>query len=87
MGTSIAKTSGELYNYDTFRRDMVKEDMRFSGGPAPGEEAQDFSLPRIDCGRFDLRSVRGVKPVLLMFASITCPMTAGARPALLDLFN
>ncbi|MBM3219553.1 MAG: hypothetical protein FJZ38_12910 [Candidatus Rokubacteria bacterium] len=58
------------YNYDTFRRHMMKEDMHFGGGPKPGEPAPDFDLPTIDGGRFCLSAHRG-RPVLIEVGSIT----------------
>lgn len=64
----------EPYNYDTFRREMVKKDMHFRGGPDPGSFALDFDLATVAGGRFHLRDHRGVRPVLIEFASITCPM-------------
>jgi hypothetical protein len=36
------------YNYDTFRRHMMQEDMHFRGGPEPGQLAPDFDLPKED---------------------------------------
>ena len=75
-----------VYNYDTFRREMLKEDAHLSGGPAPGEPAPDFTLPAIAGGTIHLSSFRGIKPLLLVFGSIMCPMTAGARPGLVRLF-
>jgi hypothetical protein len=61
----------ESYNYDTFRRHMVKEDLRFRSGPRPGELAPDFELPTIDGGRFRLSAYRGVRPVLIELGSVT----------------
>jgi hypothetical protein len=63
--------SEEPYNYDTFRRHMVKEDLHFRGGPRPGAPAPDFDLPAIDGGRFRLSAHRGERPVLIEFGSIT----------------
>lgn len=59
------------YNYDTFRRPMVEEDMGFSGGPRSGEPAPEIDLPTVDGGRFRLGDHRGVRPVLLQFGSAT----------------
>jgi hypothetical protein len=59
------------YNYDTFRRSMVDEDLRFSGGPGPGEPAPGFDLPTVGGGRFRLSAHRGVRPVLIELGSIT----------------
>jgi hypothetical protein len=61
----------EVYNYDTFRRHMMKEDLHFRGGPGPGELAPDFELPRVRGGRFRLSNYRGKSPVLIEFGSIT----------------
>ena len=61
----------EPYNYDTFRRSMVHEDLRFTGGPGPGEPAPGFDLPAVGGGRFRLSAFRGVRPVLIEFGSIT----------------
>jgi hypothetical protein len=74
------------YNYDTFTRSLAAEDLHFPGGPRPGDMAPDFELPNLGGGVFRLSEHRG-KPVLLTLGSITCPMTAGSRPALLHLFE
>jgi hypothetical protein len=60
----------DAYNYDTFRRDMMKEHMHFRGGPKPGEPAPDFDLPTVDGGRLRLSQHRG-RPVLIEVGSIT----------------
>jgi hypothetical protein len=77
---------GQPYNYDTFLPANVRQDLHFPGGPKPGELAPDFELPRVGGGSFRLSEHRG-RPVLLCSGSITCPMTAGSRPALLHLFE
>lgn len=61
----------ETYNYDTFRRHMMHEDMHFRGGPAPGQFAPDFDLPTISGTRVRLSEFRGKRPVLIEFGSIT----------------
>jgi hypothetical protein len=77
----------DLYNHASFRRDMVKEDLHFHGGPEPGELAPEFDLPTISGEHFRLNQFRGHKPVLIETASITCPMTAGAMPAMWKLWK
>jgi hypothetical protein len=61
----------ERYNYDTFKREMFKEDLHFSGGPEPGERAPDFDLPTNDGGRFRLSDYQGRRPIFIEFGSIT----------------
>jgi AhpC/TSA family len=61
----------EPYNYDTFRRHMMQQDMHFRGGPAPGQAAPDFDLPTLGGERFRLSQYRGQRPVLIEFGSIT----------------
>jgi hypothetical protein len=63
--------NSEVYNYDTFRRQMIKEDIHFQTGPAPGQIAPEIDLPTVDRGRFRLTEQRGRRPVLLEFGSIT----------------
>lgn len=57
------------YNYPSFRKEMMKEDMSFRGGPQPGDPAPEIDLPTVDGGRFRL-SERG-RPVLFEFGSFT----------------
>lgn len=64
-------SSSEAYNYDTFRRHMVREDMHFRGGPAPGRIAPDFDLPTVEGGHLRLAEHRDRRPVLIEFGSIT----------------
>src|SRR3954463_1348665 len=75
------------YNYDTFERSMLQEDMHFPGGPEPGQPAVAFELPTVDGGGFRLKNYLGQKPVLIESGSITCPMTLGARPGLHRLYE
>jgi hypothetical protein len=77
----------ETYNFDTFRRDIIRRDMHFHGGPRPGEPVPDFTLPMVGGDFFHLSEYRGHKPVLLVFGSITCPMTAGSRAGLMKIFR
>jgi hypothetical protein len=78
---------GHGYNYPGFERRMIAEDMRFGGGPEPGEPAPPIDLPTVTGEGFRLADCRALRPVLLEFGSITCPMSAGARPALLRLWR
>lgn len=61
----------EEYNYHTFRKSMVENDMHFHSGIAPGMRAPDFELPAVGGGRFKLGESLRQSPVLLTFGSIT----------------
>ena len=63
--------TAEPYNFDTFRKEMVKEDMHFRGGAETGTVAPDFDLPTVGGGRFHLGEYAGQRPVLIEFGSIT----------------
>lgn len=78
---------GHGYNYPAFERRMVAEDMRFGGGPRPGEPAPPIDLPTVTGEGFRLADCRGLRPVLIELGSITCPMSAGARPAMVRLWR
>jgi hypothetical protein len=75
------------YNYPGFERRMIAEDMSFGGGPRPGEPAPPIDLPTVAGEGFRLADCRGLRPLLLEFGSITCPMASGARPALVRLWR
>lgn len=77
----------ETYNYDTFRRELLWEELRFHGGAEPGQIAPDIDLPTVNGVCFRLKDYHGLSPVLIEFASITCPMVLGARPGLINLFR
>jgi hypothetical protein len=63
--------ASEEYNYGTFHKYMMQEDMHFRGGPPAGELAPVFDLPTVDESRFRLEDFRSKQPVLVEFASIT----------------
>lgn len=66
------------YRYDHFHRKLLLEDMRFLGGPGPGEAIPDFELHTTAGGVLRRSDLLGV-PVLISFGSITCPMTATSK--------
>jgi len=54
--------------------------------PGPGDRAPMLDLPTIDGGRFSREDLaRDGRPVLLVFGSLTCPITEGAADGLKDL--
>lgn len=75
------------YGYEHFKRRLIFEDMAWHGGPRPGEEMPGFDLPTTDGGRLRKEDFVGVRPLLLSFGSVTCPMTADAGPQLRHLYE
>lgn len=73
------------YNYTTFQKQIQQRNKHFLNGPKPGEKAPDFDVLTLSGYRFHLRDCLNNKPILLIFGSITCPMTVGSRPTLLKL--
>jgi peroxiredoxin len=77
------------YNYPHFRGRMLNKDLKLvqkPEGARAGELAPDFELRDVGGRRWRLGELRG-KPIVLIFGSGTCPLTAGAMPALEGLFN
>jgi alkyl hydroperoxide reductase subunit AhpC len=76
------------YNYEHFSRDLLRELVRtpFSG-PEPGERAPDFRATTLDGAAVSLSDYRGKKNVLLIFGSVTCPMTAASIVDLNELYE
>ena len=75
------------YRYDHFSRQLLMEDMAWRGGVPPGEEMPDFDLETTDGGRVRKSDFVGVRPLLLSFGSVTCPMTIDANPKLKHLYE
>jgi peroxiredoxin len=76
------------YNYERFSRKILDEleHARFAG-PEPGERAPDFAASTLDGDTIPLSDFRGKKNVLLLFGSLTCPMTAASLPGINDLYE
>jgi peroxiredoxin len=76
------------YNYGHFSGETLGEleHARFSG-PAAGESAPDFKAVTLDGGTVRLSDYRGRKNVLLVFGSVTCPMTAASIGAINELYE
>jgi hypothetical protein len=70
------------YRYDRFRREHLREALSFQSGRDPGWPAPDFDLPTAQGGRARRVDHLNVRPVLVLFASLTDPVAASAAPAL-----
>lgn len=73
---SRSRVISATYRYPHFRRQILREDMAFRGGPSPGEPMPDFDLPTTNGGRVRKHDFVGRRPLLLTCTSITCPMAA-----------
>jgi hypothetical protein len=77
-----AGETAKPYRYDEISLGGVLKDFTdFHGGPLPGEPVPDFDLITTD-GKRARKSDYAGRPLLVTFASCTCPMTKAASPAL-----
>jgi peroxiredoxin len=76
------------YNYEHFSRKLLDEleSARFSG-PEAGERAPDFKAATLLGETVRLSDYRGEKNVLLVFGSVTCPMTAASISEINELYD
>lgn len=70
------------YRYPRFKRELLLEGLYFGSGPSPGLPMSEFDLPTTDGDRVRKSDFVGQRPLLLTFASITCPMVASNGPVL-----
>lgn len=59
----------------------------FGEAPEPGEPLPDFDLMTTDGRRVHKADFAGRRPLLISFASLSCPMTAASSPVLTRLFE
>jgi thiol-disulfide isomerase/thioredoxin len=83
-----AEDAVSSYRYKRFTTSLLFRDLRFGKKAAgPGESFPLFELVTTSGDRLNNRNVFGDKPVLLIFGSMTCPMTASAAPSLQKLYD
>jgi thiol-disulfide isomerase/thioredoxin len=76
------------YRYRHFTTSLLFRDLRFRKGAAePGDSLPPFQIVSTNGDSLESRDVFGDKPVLLIFGSMTCPMTASAMPSLQALYD
>ena len=83
-------TTGTIneYRYKRFTTSLLVRDLRFrKDAAAPGDVFPDFELITTECARLVNEDVFGDKPVILVFGSMTCPMTASAAPSVQKLYD
>ena len=80
--------AGKRYRFERLTLPIVLKDLRFDkADPGPGDRVPEFDLPTLGGGRFRSRDIANTGPVLLIFGSITCPMTDNAAPGLNELYH
>lgn len=86
--TGTPGTSADVeYRYKKFTTRLLFRDLRFRKGAAKvGDQLPKFEVFTTECVRTAIENLAQGKPVLLIFGSLTCPMTASAVPVLKDLY-
>jgi len=76
------------YNYERFSRELLEENAGapFSG-PGPGERAPDFKATSLEGESLRLSDYKGIKNVVLIFGSASCPMTAASTEGINQLYD
>jgi hypothetical protein len=83
-----AEDAVSSYRYKRFTTSLLFRDLRFGKEAAgPGDSFPSFELVTTSCERLNNRNVFGDKPVLIIFGSMTCPMTASAAPSVQELYE
>ena len=81
-------STGNEYRYNRFTTSLLFRDLRFrKDAAAPGDLFPDFELITSDGARLVNEDVFGDKPVVFVFGSMTCPMTASAAPSVQKLYD
>ncbi len=76
------------YRYKHFTTALLMRDLRFQkGAAAPGDAFPDFELITTEGARLTNDDIFGDKPVIFVFGSMTCPMTASAAPSVQELYD
>lgn len=76
------------YNYERFSRKILDElEHAHFSGPEPGERAPDFRASALSGETIRLSDFRGRKNVLLLFGSLTCPLTAASIRGINELYE
>jgi thiol-disulfide isomerase/thioredoxin len=80
--------AGNGYRYKRFTTSLLMRDLRFGKDAAgPGDSFPSFEIVTTSGDRLVNHDVFGDKPVLVIFGSMTCPMTASAAPSVQELYD
>jgi len=76
------------YRYKHFTTALLMHDLRFrKGAAAPDDAFPDFELITTEGARLTNDDIFGDRPVIFVFGSMTCPMTASAAPSVRELYD
>jgi len=76
------------YRYKHFTTSLLFRDLRFrKKAAAPGDPFPEFELVTTDGSKLANENVFLDKPVIFIFGSMTCPMTASAAPSVQKLYD
>ena len=76
------------YRYKRFTTRLLFRDLRFRDqGAKPGDLFPNFEIVTTDGDRLVNSDVFDGKPVIFIFGSMTCPMTASAAPSVQELYD
>jgi thiol-disulfide isomerase/thioredoxin len=76
------------YRYNRFTSRLLFADLKFKqNAAAPGDQVPAFELLTTGGERLVNDNVFGDKPVLFVFGSMTCPMTASSAPSVQELYE
>jgi hypothetical protein len=76
------------YRYNRFTTNLLFADLKFrQGAAAPGDRVPAFELITTRGERLANDDLFRDKPVLFVFGSMTCPMTASSTPSVQELFK
>lgn len=89
--SSIVRRSTDAtdeYRYKRFTTSLLFRDLQFhKDAAAPGDAFPEFELMTTENSRLVNNDVFGEKPVIFIFGSMTCPMTASAAPSVQELYD
>ena len=78
----------KTYRYNKFTTNLLFRDLSFrQGAAAPGDQVPAFELITTRGERLVNDDLFGDKPVLFVFGSMTCPMTASSAPSVQELYE
>jgi thiol-disulfide isomerase/thioredoxin len=84
----MTSSTDKDYRYKRFTTGLLFHDLRFGkNAAAPGDAFPEFELITTDGDHLVNSDVFGDKPVLFIFGSMTCPMTASAAPSVEELYG